>query len=104
MTYGGVIHFRNGELDTIQSTTAGQQQRYIEIWESVRSQLMGLVERGDVDAQIGAVVTERDQIFRREAAGYDEGVTAQNGAVRDVQQIGNEGGAQMVRAAAGGAV
>jgi hypothetical protein len=102
MTYDGIIHFRNEGLETIQSQTAGQQERYIEIWDTVRNQLMQLVNAGQVDAQIGTVLTERDQIFRREAAGYDESVTSQNGAMRNVQNIGNEGGAAMVRAAAGG--
>lgn len=102
MTYNGIIHFRNEGLDTIQSQTAGQQERYIEIWDTVRNQLMQLVNTGQVDAQIGTVLTERDQIFRREAAGYDESVTSQNGALRNVQNIGNEGGSAMVRAAAGG--
>jgi hypothetical protein len=102
MTYDGIIHFRNEGLETIQSQTAGQQERYIEIWDTVRNQLMQLVNTGQVDAQIGTVLTERDQIFRREAAGYDESVTSQNGAMRNVQNIGNEGGAAMVRAAAGG--
>lgn len=102
MTFNGTIHFRNDGLDTIQSQTAGQQERYVEIWDTVRNQLLQLIYNGQVDAQIGTVLAERDQIFRREAAGYDESVTSQNGAIRHVQQIGNDGGAAMVRAAAGG--
>jgi hypothetical protein len=103
MSNPGTIHFRNEGLDTIQSQTKGQQERYVQIWNDVRNELMGLVNRGEVDAQIGSVLTERDAAFRREAAGYDESVTSQNGAVRQVQDIGNEGGARMVRTAAGGA-
>ncbi|RKN45616.1 hypothetical protein [Streptomyces hoynatensis] len=103
MTYDGLIQFRNEGLDTIQSQTRAQQERYIEIWNNVRTQLGQLVETGQVDPQIGQVLTERDQQFRREAAGFDESVTAQNLAMRNVQDIGNEGGAAMVRAAAGGA-
>ncbi|MDT0305678.1 hypothetical protein RM780_01700 [Streptomyces sp. DSM 44917] len=103
MGYEGVIHFRNEGLDAIQSQTAGQQERYVEIWNTVRTQLTQLIEAGQVDAQIGTVLTERDAQFRREAAGFDDSVTAQNTALRDVQTIGNEGGAAMVRAAAGGA-
>jgi hypothetical protein len=102
MSYNGLIQFRNEGLDTIQSQTASQQEQYIEIWNNVTTQLMGLVNTGQVDAQIGTVLTERDQIFRRESAGYDESVTSQNTAMRNVQNIGNEGGAAMVRAAAGG--
>jgi hypothetical protein len=102
MSFNGLIHFRNENLDAIQSQTAGQQERYIQIWDRVTTQLMQLVNNGQVDAQIGTVLAERDQIFRREAAGYDASVTSQNTAMRTVQNIGNEGGAAMVRAAAGG--
>ncbi|UED83391.1 hypothetical protein [Streptomyces profundus] len=102
MSLNGVIHFRNEGLDAIQTGTRGQQEQYITIWNDVHKQLTALVHNGQVDAQIGNVLTERDQIFRREAAGYDQGVTAQNTAMRNVQNIGNEGGAAMVRAAAGG--
>ncbi|RMI27793.1 hypothetical protein [Streptomyces triticirhizae] len=102
MSLDGVIHFRNEGLDTIQASTKGQQERYIEIWDTVRNQLLALVNNGQVDAQIGTVLTERDQRFRREAAGFDQSVSSQNTAMRQVQGIGNEGGAAMVRAAAGG--
>ncbi len=102
MSSNGLIQFRNEGLDTIQSQTASQQEQYVEIWTNVTTQLMGLVNTGQVDAQIGTVLTERDQIFRRESSGYDESVTSQNTAMRNVQNIGNEGGAAMVRAAAGG--
>jgi hypothetical protein len=98
----GMIHFRNEGLDGIQSQTSGQQQRYLEIWEGVRTQLMQLVENGQVDAQIAGVLHERDEQFHREATGFDDSVTAQNTAMRNVQNIGNEGGAAMVRAAMGG--
>jgi len=101
--YGGdLIRFTNEALDSIQSQTRSQQEEYTEIWNNVHSQLLGLVEQGLVDASIGQVLNERDQQFRRESAGFDEGVTAQNTAMRDVQTIGNEGGAAMVRAAMGG--
>ncbi|MGP4113355.1 hypothetical protein ACTWP5_20880 [Streptomyces sp. 4N509B] len=102
MTFNGLIHFRNSELDSIQSQTVSQQDQYIQIWDNVRLQLTGLINAGQVDVQIGNVLTERDEIFRRQATGYDESVTAQNTAMRNVQSIGNEGGAAMVRAAAGG--
>jgi hypothetical protein len=103
MSNPGTIHFRNEGLDIIQSQTKGHQEQYVEIWNQVRNELMGLVSRGEVDAQVGGVLQERDTAFRREAAGYDESVTSQNGAIRQVQDIGNEGGARMVRTAAGGA-
>lgn len=100
--YGGdLIRFGNEELDSIQSQTRSQQEQYTEIWQNVHDQLLGLVEQGQVDASIGQVLHERDAQFRRESASFDEGVTAQNTAMRDVQTIGNEGGAAMVRAAMG---
>ncbi|WP_049580644.1 hypothetical protein [Streptomyces sp. SBT349] len=102
MPFNGMIHFRNDNLDAIQSQTAGQQEQYTQIWDSVRIQLMGLVQTGQVDAQIGATLEYRDAVFHRESSGYDESVTSQNTAMRNVQNIGNEGGAAMVRAAAGG--
>jgi hypothetical protein len=102
MAFNGLIQFRNDGLDGIQSRTVGQQEQYTEIWDNVRQQLMGLVQTGQVDAQIGGTLEYRDAIFRREATGYDESVTSQNTAMRNVQNIGNEGGAAMVRAAAGG--
>ncbi|WP_165956004.1 hypothetical protein [Streptomyces hainanensis] len=103
MPNDGLIHFRSGNLTDIQSQTTGQQEQYIAIWDNVRTQLLGLVEAGLVDAQVGSVLQERDQIFRREATGFDDSVLAQNTAVRNVQNIGIEGGAAMVRAARGGA-
>ncbi|MDT0318813.1 hypothetical protein [Streptomyces millisiae] len=103
MTYGGdIIRFANEGLDAIQTQTRSQQDQYTEIWNNVHTQLLGLVEQGQVDASIGQVLNERDEQFRRESAGFDDGVTAQNTALRDVQTIGNEGGAAMVRAAMGG--
>ncbi|MFD5318227.1 hypothetical protein [Streptomyces sp. NPDC127098] len=103
MPNGDLIHFRSENLETIQTQTTGQQERYIGIWDNVRTQLLGLIEAGQVDAQVGGVLEERDQIFRREATGFDDSVIAQNTAVRNVQNIGVEGGAAMVRAARGGA-
>ncbi|TDC13084.1 hypothetical protein E1265_28595 [Streptomyces sp. 8K308] len=102
MSFNGLIHFRNENLDSIQSQTLGQQDEYTRIWQDVQRQIMGLVAAGQVDAQIGATLEERDRIFQQQAAGYDESVTSQNTAIRNVQNIGNEGGAAMVRAAAGG--
>jgi hypothetical protein len=102
MGFNGLIHFRNEGLDTIQTQTSGQQERYIEIWDTVRTQLVGLIQAGQVDVQIGTVLEERDQIFRREASGFDDSVMSQNTAMRNVQNIGMEGGQAMVRAAAGG--
>ncbi|RKN43037.1 hypothetical protein [Streptomyces hoynatensis] len=100
--YGGdLIRFTNEGLDSIQSQTRSQQDEYNEIWNNVHRQLLALVEQGQVDASIGQVLNERDEQFHRESAGFDEGVTAQNTAMRDVQTIGNEGGAAMVRAAMG---
>ncbi|MDT0321156.1 hypothetical protein [Streptomyces millisiae] len=103
MPNGDLIHFRSQNLTDIQTQTTGQQERYIGIWDTVRTQIMALVEQGLVDAQVGGVLAERDQIFRREATGFDDSVIAQNTAVRNVQNIGVEGGAAMVRAARGGA-
>ncbi|MDT0346576.1 hypothetical protein [Streptomyces litchfieldiae] len=102
MSLDGMIHFRNEGLDGIQSQTSGQQERYLEIWDNVRTQLLQLIENGQVDAQIGTVLGDRDEQFRREATGFDDSVTSQNTAMRNVQTIGNEGGAAMVRAAMGG--
>ena len=102
MSNGGMIRFNNEGLSTIQDQTNRQQNEYVEIWGRVHRKLLDLVEQGLVDAQIASVLTERDQDFRRESAGYDESVTAQNAAMRNVQNIGNEGGAAMVRSAAGG--
>ncbi|TDC72955.1 hypothetical protein [Streptomyces hainanensis] len=103
MTYdGGLIRFTNEGLDAIQTQTRSQQAQYTEIWNNVHTQLLSLVEQGQVDAGIGQVLNDRDETFRRESAGFDDGVTAQNTAMRDVQTIGNEGGAAMVRAAMGG--
>ncbi|UCM89411.1 hypothetical protein [Streptomyces marincola] len=99
---GDTIRFGNEALDGIQSQTTGQQEQYTEIWDGVHSQLMGLIEQGLVDASIGEVLNERDEQFRREATGYDDSVTSQNRAMRDVQLIGNEGGRAMVNAASGG--
>ncbi|MDT0321274.1 hypothetical protein [Streptomyces millisiae] len=100
--YGDLIRFSNENLEGIQSRTVSQQQQYTTIWDSVHQQLLGLVEQGQVDAAIGQVLEERDQQFRRESTGFDDSVVAQNRAIRDVQTIGNEGGAAMVRAAMGG--
>lgn len=102
MASNGLIHFRNEGLNDIQSRTLGQQDQYSQIWNDVRTQLLGLVQEGQVDAQIGGTVETRNAIFQHEAAGYDEGVTSQNRAMGQVQQIGNEGGEMMRRAAAGG--
>ncbi|MDT0343953.1 hypothetical protein [Streptomyces litchfieldiae] len=100
--YGGdIIRFANEGLDSIQSQTRSQQEQYTEIWNNVHTQLFSLIEQGQVDASIGQVLNERDEQFRRESTGFDDGVTAQNTAMRDVQVIGNEGGAAMVRAAMG---
>ncbi|WP_129837661.1 hypothetical protein [Streptomyces sp. RFCAC02] len=98
---GSIIRFVTEGLDSIQSQTRSQQDQYTEIWNNVHSQLLALVEQGQVDASIGQVINERDEQFRRESAGFDDGVTAQNTAMRDVQTIGSEGGAAMVRAARG---
>jgi hypothetical protein len=102
MSYNGMIHFQNSGLDTIQSQTANQQQRYVEIWGNVTRSLMELVNAGQVDRQIGGVLQERDQVFRSKTASYDESVMSQQTAMRNVQNIGTEGGAAMVRAASGG--
>jgi hypothetical protein len=102
MGSNGMIHFRNEGLTSIQSQTSGQQEQYIAIWDNVRTQITQLIENGLVDAQVGTVLGERDQIFRREATGFDDSVSSQNLAMRNVQSIGGEGGAAMVRAAAGG--
>ncbi|MDT0266237.1 hypothetical protein RM844_08005 [Streptomyces sp. DSM 44915] len=103
MGYGeGMVRFGNEGLDAIQSQTSGQQERYQEIWDDVHTQLLGLIEQGQVDASIGSVLNERDEQFRREAGGFDDSVSGQNRAMRDVQMIGNEGGSAMVRAAMGG--
>ncbi len=99
---GDTIRFGNEALDGIQSQTVGQQEQYTEIWDRVHAQLMSLVEQGLVDAAIGEVLNERDEQFRREAGGFDDSVTAQNRAMRDVQMIGNEGGRAMINAASGG--
>lgn len=99
---GDLIRFVNEGLDSIQSQTRNQQDQYTEIWQNVHDQLLALVEQGQVDASIGEALNQRDEQFRRQSAGFDEGVTAQNTAIRDVQTIGNEGGAAMVRAARGG--
>ncbi|TDC04387.1 hypothetical protein E1265_35995 [Streptomyces sp. 8K308] len=100
--YGDLIRFSNESLEGIQSQTLNQQQQYTTIWDNVHQQLLGLVEQGLVDASIGQVLEERDQQFRRESTGFDDSVVAQNQAIRNVQTIGNEGGAAMVRAAMGG--
>jgi hypothetical protein len=102
MGSNGMIHFRNEGLTGIQSQTSSQQEQYIAIWDNVRTQIMQLIENGLVDAQVGTVLGERDEIFRREATGFDDSVSSQNLAMRNVQSIGSEGGAAMVRAAAGG--
>ncbi|GAA3858505.1 hypothetical protein [Streptomyces sedi] len=103
MGYGdGMIRFGNEGLDAIQSATSGQQERYQEIWDDVHTQLTSLIEQGQVDASIASVLNERDEQFRREAGGFDDSVSGQNRAMRDVQSIGNEGGSAMVRAAGGG--
>lgn len=100
--YGGdLIRFGNEQLNDIQSQTRSQQAQYTEIWNTVHQRLLGLVEQGQVDASIGQVLNDRDERFRRESTGFDDGVTAQNTAMRDVQSIGYEGGAAMVRAAMG---
>lgn len=97
----GTIRFGNEALGAIQSSTSGQQEAYRDIWDSVHTQLLALVEQGQVDAAIGEALSERDAQFRRESGAFDESVTGQNNAMRAVQSIGNEGGAAMVRAARG---
>ncbi|WP_062214267.1 hypothetical protein [Streptomyces sp. NBRC 109706] len=101
--YGkGMVRFANEGLDTIQSQTTGQQERYADIWAGVHNQLLGLIEDGKVDASIAGVLHERDEQFQREIGTFDDSVSGQNRAMRDVQTIGNEGGAAMVRAVGGG--
>jgi Iap family predicted aminopeptidase len=100
--YGDLIRFSNEGLNDIRSQTLSQQQEYTAIWNDVTRQLLGLIEQGKVDASVGQVLNDRDQQFRRESAGFDDDVMAQNRAMGDVQTIGNEGGAAMVRAASGG--
>ncbi|MFB4193453.1 hypothetical protein [Streptomyces carpaticus] len=99
--FDGVVTFRSADLDTIQSSTTGQQQKYQEIWEEVRAQLRGLIDQGLVDASLGEVIDERDREFRQQSDCYDQGVTSQNQAVRNVQQCGIEGGALMRQRASG---
>lgn len=97
----GVIRFANEALTGLQTRTTGSQERYTEIWQNVHRQLLQLVEEGKVDASIGQVLQERDEQFQRESRTYDDDVMRQNHAIRDVQNIGNEGSAAMLRAARG---
>ncbi|GAB2886123.1 hypothetical protein [Streptomyces mayteni] len=100
--YGdGLVRFRSEGLNGIQTRTAALREEYNEIWSNVHARLMGLVEQGQVDAGIAEVLNTRDEQFRREAGSFDEGVGSQNQAIRDVQNIGIEGGAAMRRAAGG---
>jgi hypothetical protein len=102
MAFNGMIQFRNTNLSDIQHQTTGQQDEYTQIWNDVYTQLMGLVADGQVDPALGDIVERRNLAFQQQAAGYDEGVIAQNRAVGQVQTIGNDGGEAMRRAAAGG--
>ncbi|GAB2929693.1 hypothetical protein [Streptomyces mayteni] len=98
-----LIHYRPEQMEAIQTQTTSQQERYIAIWDDVRNQLLGLIAQDLVDAQIGAVLEERNQQFRREATGFDDSVIAQNAATRNVGNTFDEGKRAMLRAARGGA-
>lgn len=102
MSYGkNHVSFRPEALDDVRGQTNTQQDRYREIWDGVHSELLGLIERGEVDASLGGVLEERDQEFRRQSNRFDDDVESAKRAGEGVKNAGLEGGHLMRRAASG---
>lgn len=95
------VAFRAEALDDVRGQTNTQQDRYREIWDGVHTELVGLIERGEVDASLGGVLEERDREFRRQSSTFDDAVEAAKRAGEGVRNAGIEGGQLMRRAASG---
>ncbi|MFX4295070.1 hypothetical protein [Streptomyces bohaiensis] len=92
------IAFDNASFDELKQHGAAQVEACTDIWNQVRVNLEALVAQGMVDAQIGDALEARNEEFRARAAQFRAEHEATHLSMTRAQDIGNEGGAGMVRA------
>lgn len=91
------FHFRNAGFDVLRTSSNNQREECERIWENVRSKLYGLTESGHVDESIRGALYDRDHEFRTRATRFEETVQNNDNVMRNVQNIGIDGGQQMVK-------
>ncbi|NJP68077.1 hypothetical protein [Streptomyces spiramenti] len=92
------IAFDNTSFDELKQHGASQVAACTDIWNQVRVNLEALVAQGMVDEQIGAALDARNEEFMARAARFRDDHEKTHNAMTRAQDIGNEGGAGMVRA------
>ncbi|NJQ06314.1 hypothetical protein [Streptomyces lonarensis] len=92
------IAFNNTSFDELRSHGTRQVDECTRIWNEVRTNITALIEQGMVDAQIGAALEARNEEFHAKAETFRSDHANVHSSMTRAQDIGNEGGAGMVRA------
>lgn len=93
-----VIQFRSSGFEALHASTARQREECERIWDGVRKSLLQMTEQGLVDEQIRAALMDRDHTFRVQSTKFTDDVQINDNAMRNVQNIGFDGGRAMVSA------